>query len=633
MGVPVPRITLHADYDKKSWFGELSLISFGFGLHQAWVYSTMFATPEVFGTAIFAHGLYGSYASLTYLISIFVYTVCLLFASATHQRFLHTYVSKKLLVVAAIILCLGSLILVLPLSMTDQAMLIIEIISGIFTGFGSSMLILYWGVAFARCDPDSIVLNSTIAIVVGVAFYALLVRYLPFPASGLVVAAIPLIELAILLRKTPEPFYKRSMPPAFNPLKVNRVKFAIQLGAPVLVLGLALGWLRQTPFQTIFPATSLANQGAVLFASLCAAVLILITLLALGGSTRWSRLFRPLIPFVALAIVLLPFAGDTSSIVPSIILLVAYICFEALMWIFFGELSQRFKISPLFVFGFGRGLLASAMLLGSIANLLLPSDDVSMLPLGEGTLIFLLLLVMVIAYALLPDERDIKHVIAPCPAISAILNDNKATYKMPSPIIVSGTQQDSINNTVEAQMPADSISTNSLVQNAQPNTEESSAHSDNSTELEATHKNKESDQKTPNGIVSEAQSNTVQNAGNADMDTGAHPSPARKAMYVNTISPSNNADTAENSSSKLSDGHLGDTFRKKCEFIASHYLLSKREAEVMTCLARGLNASSIQEKLFISEGTAKTHIRHVYRKLDIHTQQELIRRVEDAPTG
>ena len=41
-GVRVPRITLNADFGDESAFGELSLLSVGYGLHQAWVYATMF---------------------------------------------------------------------------------------------------------------------------------------------------------------------------------------------------------------------------------------------------------------------------------------------------------------------------------------------------------------------------------------------------------------------------------------------------------------------------------------------------------------------------------------------------------------------------------------------------------------
>lgn len=69
-------------------------------------------------------------------------------------------------------------------------------------------------------------------------------------------------------------------------------------------------------------------------------------------------------------------------------------------------------------------------------------------------------------------------------------------------------------------------------------------------------------------------------------------------------------------------------YKKKCRVVANRYLLSKRETEVLFILAKGRNAAFVQEQLFISEGTARTHMRHIYRKLDVHTQQELIDLVE-----
>ncbi|MGB4236377.1 MAG: helix-turn-helix transcriptional regulator [Bacillota bacterium] len=32
----------------------------------------------------------------------------------------------------------------------------------------------------------------------------------------------------------------------------------------------------------------------------------------------------------------------------------------------------------------------------------------------------------------------------------------------------------------------------------------------------------------------------------------------------------------------------------------------------------------IQEKLFISQGTLKTHLRHIFRKLDVQNRKELL---------
>ena len=71
-------------------------------------------------------------------------------------------------------------------------------------------------------------------------------------------------------------------------------------------------------------------------------------------------------------------------------------------------------------------------------------------------------------------------------------------------------------------------------------------------------------------------------------------------------------------------------FKRKCELVANRYLLSKKETEVLFLLAKGRNAAYIQEQLYISEGTARTHMRHIYKKLDIHTQQELMDLVEGA---
>ncbi|MDR1013600.1 MAG: helix-turn-helix transcriptional regulator [Coriobacteriales bacterium] len=61
--------------------------------------------------------------------------------------------------------------------------------------------------------------------------------------------------------------------------------------------------------------------------------------------------------------------------------------------------------------------------------------------------------------------------------------------------------------------------------------------------------------------------------------------------------------------------------------------LSPREMEVFALLAKGRNAEHISKSLFISTHTVKTHIYRIYRKLEVNTQQELIDRIEQQPTG
>jgi DNA-binding CsgD family transcriptional regulator len=69
-------------------------------------------------------------------------------------------------------------------------------------------------------------------------------------------------------------------------------------------------------------------------------------------------------------------------------------------------------------------------------------------------------------------------------------------------------------------------------------------------------------------------------------------------------------------------------YREKCLNIAERYHLTSREKTVFTLLAKGRNTEVISRELVISNHTAKTHIYHIYKKLEVQTQQDLIDMVE-----
>jgi len=62
--------------------------------------------------------------------------------------------------------------------------------------------------------------------------------------------------------------------------------------------------------------------------------------------------------------------------------------------------------------------------------------------------------------------------------------------------------------------------------------------------------------------------------------------------------------------------------------ICTRYALTKRESEVLAYLAKGYSRLYIEKKLYISKGTAKTHIFHIFQKLQVTSQDELIELVE-----
>lgn len=67
----------------------------------------------------------------------------------------------------------------------------------------------------------------------------------------------------------------------------------------------------------------------------------------------------------------------------------------------------------------------------------------------------------------------------------------------------------------------------------------------------------------------------------------------------------------------------------KCQAALERKGLSERELQVAEYIYRGYSAKRTAEALFLSESTVNSHTRNVYRKLDIHSKQDLIRLVDE----
>ncbi|MDO4443414.1 MAG: helix-turn-helix transcriptional regulator [Slackia sp.] len=74
-----------------------------------------------------------------------------------------------------------------------------------------------------------------------------------------------------------------------------------------------------------------------------------------------------------------------------------------------------------------------------------------------------------------------------------------------------------------------------------------------------------------------------------------------------------------------------DVFDKRCFTIARDRGLTERETEIFLFMAHGRNVGFIEEHFVISRNTVKTHVKRIYKKLDVHSQQELIDLAESEP--
>ena len=57
--------------------------------------------------------------------------------------------------------------------------------------------------------------------------------------------------------------------------------------------------------------------------------------------------------------------------------------------------------------------------------------------------------------------------------------------------------------------------------------------------------------------------------------------------------------------------------------------LSKRELEVLRFLTTSLSSTEIAGHLYVSVNTVRSHIRHIYGKLDAHSRIEAITRAQE----
>ena len=612
MGFHVPRVTISIDFGKEASFGELSLISLGYGLHQAWIYSSMFDKGGIFGTAPLEVSPLNEELSLAYFMSILVYGVLLLIASALDTKLIRFFHATPTLVGAAALGTAGTLLLLLPASAGwDTEMT--QIVSGVLTGAGSSVLLIAWGIAFARRDSASIVINGALSIAIGFGIYGVVLHQLPFPAGAVASALIPVVEMALLLvlrSHVSLDFDNRRL--VFSPLPINQARFVFRFGLPVFFLGVALGVLRQTSIETELPGAVFEDQAILFVTACCAMVLIMVTFLALGGNERWHTFFRPLIPFIAVTAVFIPVSAGTDSVLTTSVVLIGYMTFEALMWIFFAELSQRFRLSPIFVFGLGRGVMALATLGGSllpVASAALPGIPA----VGETGLVILVIVAMMVAYALLPEEREMMTIVstAPCAKLAA---------QTPGTPLVVANFADRGEDTGAETDPAAVLDNEVLRGAAAP--EEVGAEGDFGLRTIV-------DTDRAEGIDANAAAAGAP-AATAPRERQWPQNSAPSASAASAVPVSEARRTMLGGAPEADDeGARMGRFRLRCEAVANTYLLSRRESEVLYYLARGYKSASIQQQLYISEGTAKTHIRHIYRKLNVHNQQELILLIDE----
>lgn len=576
MSTPEPRITvsIKRSADGSRATGELNSLSLGFGIFQVWLFMAVYNSAKMFDASTLIPSfpyLPPELSDIVLISFLLVGGLCLIVIAATNQLFLKFYVSKRALFAATVICCAGTALLYG--GCLAGAGTAFAILSGAVMGFGSSLLLVIWGTTFARFQFATIVLNTAISYVVGIGISVICANWVPSPISGLVTVLLPLASMPILLRLIPRPYYQRHEEPIFQPLaadSVNESSFLIRFGFPVIIVGITLGALRSICIGQVLPDGSLTVQLVFGLSCICSLVIYIMAIALTKRDLFWDTLFRVVMPVTMAGIASIALLTSSYDVLAAFCISMGYVCLEIMFWVFFAGISQQFRISPIFVFGIGRGLLEFGSIFGSIMITAIVQSNMSEMGLSRSALV--LAVTLAVGYAFLPRYREIMAMV-------------KKAHQ-PHERTEAAVQMWESGSAGDQSAPAGRVAAPEAVRPSGP----LGAH-----------------------------------GGNA-MYAAAPPVAAAPAA-----APASAVAEPEPSSEEEETEEEKGSFRRRCEELSEQYLLSAREREVLVILAKGHNATFIQEQLCVSKSTAKTHINHIYKKMDIHTQQELLNMVEDRP--
>lgn len=610
----LPYITIEYREETSFAVGKMSAgLVVGFGLHWAWVYLVMYNGLSLLGISSSPVSAYAFPLSLVVFIATF-FGYAFFFKQA-RKLFYTSYQRKRNRLLAACMM-LVSVILLYGTALPGMWGVVSVVLFGVLSGIGSVVLLMSFGVSFSVCDipTASVSVALSLLVLMGVYGVVLVVNSLAYPAGLIICMIIPLLELGCLAQCSRQ--LVDNLEFQMMTLPVRKGPFGLRLVPPCLVLGMVLGVLRARVVSIDTVSLALGDFAiTVVLAGIAACLLIILAMLTQRQTANF--MFRTLFPLIALFLALSasPLAQDEAFSL--FVLFTAYIMLESCVWLLIVDISQKYRISAFLAFGFGRGAAALGTLAVVAFKVGLPAvyaqaDDVAVI-----TIVLLVLLML--GYALVPSNSELRSILSKGKACPAFASQDDFAF---------------MNNAGQANMSSLAQGVESAVK---ANTSVQPVFSQVDVPLSGV-------QPAPAG-GSDTKGATTQSvrpgafAGGAGavgvtaMDAVTIKDGA--AAYASETTPSasstpaNAGDTSvPTEESDLSSPERLGRYKRKCLAVANTYLLSRKETEVLFLLAKGHNSAAIQKKLYISAGTANTHMRNIYRKLSIHSQQDLIALVE-----
>lgn len=525
----------------------------GFGFYYAWIWVSYNSNVLVFPSA--ASDLPPDTISLTYLVSTLALGVALVLLSLVRPLTRRLVGSNLLLIAVAVVVGAATVGTYASSSLGADANLYL-IVSAALTGAGTSVIVLRFGVVYSKAPAREAAMYTAASFVFAAMIYFMAVG-LPDPVGMVFTALLPVLAVVSTLTN-PEwsDEGEGGRPEGPVPLRRFFVRLLVAVAVFSVVVGVSRGF--SVPHSSI---SSLNADGAlIIFSTAVVAGVLFVVVGLLRRQFDVSRLYYPIIIAVAAGILVTPLLGGTGF--GSQFVTVAYNCFVLVIWCLLAYVAYSSRLSPILVFGLGRGASALGTTFGWLAGLEIVRSQ------GDGSLSLEVISVAMV-FALLVVSM-------------LVLNDRLIGDALRPEERIRGDA---------AEVPA---------QGAGSAGEAAFA-----------------DRRGAEDRRSAAD-------GEGAWDGGTGRSGASEMGEVGEMGGAG-ASLADGSPGGAAAGERrSGPYRMRCDAVAEHYGLSPRERDVFDLLVRGRSIDYIAQNLTISFNTAKSHIRHIYVKTDVHSRQELI---------
>ena len=522
----------------------------GFGLYYAWIWlcydSTTLIDADIRTNAGTTFAMY--------IASTLALSVMLIAAALMHGASRRLVSSKAFVATAAVLV--GAATVGVRVFSANGASDVLFLLSSVVTGLGTAWVCLRVAVEYASVPSRASTLHAAATFILAALMY-FLVRGLP---EGLGLAVMALLPLAATLctmtpageapmEDEPQP-HAHLLPRGF----FFRLVFAIAVFSAVS--GVTRGYSALTQATSV-----LDDRGClVVFGTAVASALLFALVGGLGNDFDVSRLYYPVIILASVGILIMPLV-DAPGQASGVFVGIAYTCFIMIVWCLLAQVSHVTGVSPVRVFGMGRG--ASA--LGTTAGWALGSFLAGSGTLGGDAMFAVscaMVLALLVVSMLVFNDR----------AMGSVLRMVGRQAAQDARAAAAGVRCEGAGGSVDATGPASALE--------------------------------------PAGMAGPV-------------------GPASAACAPGAVPPDEGADASAVPAAQVSGERAGTgSWSRSCREISSRFGLSAREEEVLFLLAKGRTISFVADELGVSFNTAKSHIRHVYVKIGVHTRSELLDLVE-----